>query len=82
VQTYLDIVSRANAERIKEVLTMGEFEKILEETGYIARAEARGEVRGRKLGETSGITKGVNAVLNLVRQGLSPPPTVHSRLLT
>jgi hypothetical protein len=42
---------------------MGEFEKILEETGYIARAEARGE--------THGITKGINAVLNLVRQGLS-----------
>ena len=50
IKAYLDVISRANREVLREVLKMSDaamtLEQIFEEAGLVAKWEARGEARG------------------------------------
>jgi hypothetical protein len=71
VGAYLDAIGRANPEKIEEALRMSRsgltFEKVLEDAGLIAKAEARGEAKGEARGEAQGKEK---IAKNLIKIGL------------
>ena len=54
IEAYLDVITRANRESLREVMKMRDssvaLEKIFEEAGWIAKWEARGEEKGRQEG--------------------------------
>jgi hypothetical protein len=75
VGAYLDAIGRANPENIEEALRMSRsaltFEKVLEDAGLIAKAEARGEARGEIRGEARGKEAGRKEIAqNLIKIGL------------
>jgi hypothetical protein len=71
VGAYLDAIGRANPKKIEEALRMSRstltFEKVLEDAGLIAKAEARGEARGEVRGEGK---KALEIAKNLFKIGL------------
>ena len=68
IAAYSDVITRANAETMKEVIQMGKrsktLEQVLEEAGWLARWEARGEEIGQR-------KKGIEIARNALSKGLS-----------
>jgi hypothetical protein len=68
IAAYLDVIMRANAKTLKEVINMSDstitLEQVFEEVGWIAKWEARGKAEGKEL-EALKIAK------NMINQGFS-----------
>jgi len=68
IAAYLDVIMRANAGTLEEVIEMSDttitLEQVFEKVGWIAKWEARGEAKGKEL-EALKIAK------NMINQGLS-----------
>jgi hypothetical protein len=77
---YLYAVYVANWPKLEEVIKMSDavlnFERILNEAGFIAKWEAQGEAKGKAEGELNGIAK----VLELVKQGYTSEEEIRKRL--
>ena len=62
IRTYLDAITRANRDKIQEVLKMDNIDLSLEETmrelGLLEKWEARAEARGVAIGEARGEARG------------------------
>jgi hypothetical protein len=62
IGAYLDVITRANPEVIKEAMKMSKsaitLEQVFEDVGWIAKWEARGEARGEIQGEARGVALG------------------------
>ena len=75
---YRDVILRANVERVKEALGMGNLtlEQVIEETGLAARWEARGEAQGEARGrreekvQNARNLKKIGVPLNQIAAGL------------
>jgi len=73
ISAYLDVIVRANAQTLREVIQMGDaltIEQVFEEVGWVAKREARGEARGES-------QKALKIAKNMIALGL-PFETVVS----
>jgi hypothetical protein len=74
IKAYFDVIMRANREIFEEVARMSgnakSLDKILEETGFVARWEARGEARGAE-------KKAAEIANNLLKKGFSVEQTAE-----
>jgi hypothetical protein len=79
----MDIIIRANVERLEELMSRKTVEEVLIKTGWAAEFEARGkaygeaqgEARGKAYGEAQGEARGkaqsIKQILELLRSGKS-----------
>ena len=75
IKAYLDVITRANSESLKEMIRMSKnaltLDEIFEEAGLVAKWEARGEAKGIAVGEAKGEErKAFSIAQNLVKMGL------------
>jgi predicted transposase YdaD len=80
IKAYLDVITRANSESLKEMLRMSKsaltLDKIFEEAGLVARWEARGEAKGEARGIAVGAEKKAAEIAkNLLKNGFSVEQT-------
>jgi len=76
IAAYMDVILRANAEALKEVIKMSDssitLEQVFEEVGWMAKWEARGEARGETIGEARGEElMALKIAKNMINQGYS-----------
>jgi len=82
IAAYLDVIMRANAKTLKEVIKMSDItlEQVFEEVGWIAKWEARGEAKGEARGKAEGKAEGeargeelatLKIAKNMIDQGFS-----------
>ena len=71
IAAYLDVILRANAGTLKEVIKMSDatitLEQVFEEVGWIAKWEAKGEARGEARGEE---LRALKIAKNMIKQEL------------
>ncbi|MDR1986808.1 MAG: hypothetical protein LBP88_07550 [Treponema sp.] len=78
IRAYIEIIMKANAESIEEVLMKNKtVEEILVKTGLAAKWEAVGEVRGETRGEALGAVNQMKQTLELLRSGKSAEEVVQ-----
>jgi hypothetical protein len=82
IRAYLDAISRANIERLKEIAMSDSaltLEQVFEEAGWIAKWEARGKAMGKAMGEAN---KAREIAKNMLANGFSDEQTARLAGLT
>jgi exo-beta-1,3-glucanase (GH17 family) len=67
MSAYIDIILRANVERLEEAMSRKTVEEVLIKTGWAAEFEARGKAQGEAQEKASNIKQ----ILELLRSGKS-----------
>jgi hypothetical protein len=82
IGAYLDAITRANKESLREAIKMSDtaltLDQIFEEAGLVAKWEARGEAKGEARGLAKGEEKKAKEIAkNLLGNGFSLEQTAH-----
>jgi hypothetical protein len=76
IKAYLDVITRANREILREVVKMSDsvltLDEIFKEAGLVAKWEARGEARGMAVGEEKGRQEGILKIAQKMKNAGRP----------